>query len=211
MSANWDRSTKDDGVSAVTVKQPLLPFWDAKVGADMNVASNGPTTSGELLARKAVGDTQSLESTGSAWANMTTPGVANLWDKTSIEARIDPSQEQSKLGTSLSKTVPLGSQPYAVTVQGSYNVIDSAIPMVGATGRTSNRAAELDHQAKLEFKDTGTSLLAGETMSTMDDKWLRRIGAEQKLFGGVSVTGAVSQAADGTASKSLTAGYKYKW
>jgi hypothetical protein len=210
-NASWNRTTNDDGGSAVTVKQSVLPFWDTKVGADMNVASNTPLTSGDVWARKAIGDTQSMQSTGSAWANMTAPGLGNIWDKTSIEARVDPSQEQSKVSTSVSKTMPIGSQPYAVTVQGGYNIIDSAVPLVGVNGRPTNRAAELDQQTKLEFKDTGTSLLAGQTMSTMDDKWLRRIGAEQKLFGGVSVTGAVSQTADGTASKSVTAGYKYNW
>jgi len=209
-STSWNRTVNNDGVSAVTVKDSISPFWNTQVGADLNVANGAPLSSGEALTRKATGDNITLQSTGSAWASATAPGFG-LWDKTSLDARFDPSSEQSKVGTTISKIVPLGSQSYAVTIQGSYNVIESAVPLVGATGRPTNSAEQFDRSAKLEFKDFGTSLIAGESLSTIDDKWLRRIGAEQKLFGGVSVTGALNQTADGTASKSLTAGYKYNW
>src|SRR5262249_25369775 len=64
------------------------------------------------------------QSSGVAWATITAPGFeAPLgWDKTSIETRADPSQEQGKLGTTLSRSVPperdgaraqLGHQPGA--------------------------------------------------------------------------------------------------
>ena len=48
--------------------------------------------------------------TGVGWANMTAPGLdAPLgWDKTSIETRVDPAQEQGKLATTLSRAVPVG-------------------------------------------------------------------------------------------------------
>lgn len=209
-AAKWNRTINGDGASAVTVKDSVSPFWNTQVGADLNVANNAPVTAGEVWARKATGSDTSFQSTGSAWASATAPGFG-LWDKTSFEARLDPSSEQSKVGTTVSKIVPIGSESYAVTIQGTYNVIESALPMVGVTGRASTSAEQFDRSAKLEFKDTGTSLLAGESLSTIDDKWLRRIGAEQKLFGGVSVTGSLSQTAEGTSSKSLTAGYKYNW
>lgn len=208
-STNWNRTDKSDGGSALTVKQSALPFGDAKFGADLNVAGQMPTTSSDALAAKISGN--SFQSTGSAWANMTAPGLGNIWDKTTLEARVDPTLEQTKVGTAISKTLPLGSQPYAVTLQNGYNVIQSAVPMVGADGRASKGAVEVDRSAKLEFKDSGTSLLAGETMSTIDEKWLRRVGVEQKMFGGVNVTGTVSETPTGVANRSLTAGYKYNW
>jgi hypothetical protein len=40
---------------------------------------------------------------------------------------------------------------------------------------------------------------------------VRRIGAEQKLFGGITVTGAISETPDGSANRSLTAGFKTRW
>jgi hypothetical protein len=59
--------------------------------------------------------------------------------------------------------------------------------------------------------DTGTSVTAGQTLSTSDDKWLRKVGAEQKLFGGVSVSGSIGETAQGTTNKSVTAGFKKSW
>ena len=205
---SWDRTDKGDGASSMTVKQSVLPFADAKVGADLNLANRMPGTSSDALAGKMSGE--SYQSTGSAWANMTAPGLGNIWDKTSIEARVDPTQEQSRVNTSISKTVPIGQQ-YAITAQTGYNVIQSGTPMIGADGRATRGATEINRSAKVEFKDTGTSLLAGETMSTIDDKWLRRVGVEQKVFGGVSVTGSVSETALGTPNRSLTAGFKHSW
>ncbi len=206
---SWDRTDKGDGASAMTVKQSVLPFADAKVGADLNVANQMPDTSSDALTGKMTGE--SYQSTGSAWANMTAPGLGNIWDKTTVEARIDPTQEQSRVNTSISKSVPLGGQQYSLTAQTGYNVIQSAVPMIGADGRVAKSAVEMDHSAKLEFKDTGTSVLAGETMSTIDDKWLKRVGVEQKVFGGVSVTGSVSETPLGVPNRSLTAGFKHSW
>ena len=209
--ANWDRTEKDDGGSAVTVKRSVLPFWDTKVGADMNVAPDGPVTSGELLARQAQGDTTSLQSGGSVWATMSAPGVAGIWDKTSLNARIDPSADQNKIGTAISKTIPIDNNQYALTVQNGYAVAQPLDTPIAGLGPRTGRSIEVDRSAKLEFRETGTSLIAGETQSSLDNKWLGRVGAEQKLFGGVSISGTYAQTADGFDNKSLTAGYKYHW
>jgi len=49
-------------------------------------------------------------------------------------------------------------------------------------------------------------------LSSTEEKWLRTLSAEQKLFGGpFSVTGTVSETASGEASKSLKAGFKRSW
>lgn len=210
-SASWDRTEKDDGGSALTVKRSVLPFWDTKVGADMNVAPDGPVTSGELLVRRAQGDSTSLQSGGSVWASMNGPGVFGIWDKTSVDARIDPSADQNRIGTAISKTIPMDNNQYALTVQNGYAVAQPLdTPIVGFGPRTG-RSIEVDRSAKLEFRDTGTSLIAGETQSSLDNRWLGRVGAEQKFFGGVSISGTYAQTAEGTDNKSLTAGYKYHW
>jgi hypothetical protein len=52
----------------------------------------------------------------------------------------------------------------------------------------------------------------GADISSIDDKWLRTLSAEQKLFGGpFSVTGSVSETPAGDLSKSLKAGFKRNW
>jgi len=209
---SWSSRDTPNGSSALSVKQSLSPFWDARVGADMTVVRQ-PSTMSELLAEKVINGGSDPQSSGSAWAAITAPGVNVIWDKTAIEARVDPSQEQSKLGTSLSKSLSLSEQ-YSLTLQNGYNVIQqgnlSAVPVPGLIGRPS-RNYETDQSAKLSIADTGTSFSAGQTLSSADDRWLRKIGAEQKLFGGVSISGSIGETALGTTSKSLTAGFKQSW
>jgi hypothetical protein len=207
---SWSSNEQPNGAAAVSVKQSLSPLWDARVGADMTVARQGTLTASELLSEKLANGGNLPQSSGTAWAAITAPGVASLWDRTAVEARVDPGQEQSRLGTSLSKSLPLSEQ-YSLTLQNGYNVIQQGIvPVPGIVSRPA-RNYETDQSAKLSITDTGTSFIAGQTLSTTDDKWLRKIGAEQKLFDGVTISGAIGETAQGTANKSLTAGFKRSW
>ena len=206
---SWSSKDQPNGSAAVSVKQPLSPLWDARIGADMTVTRQ-PTTMSELLSERIANGGSEPQSSGTAWAAVTAPGVNVIWDKTAIEARVDPSQEQSKLGTSLNKSLSLSEQ-YSLTLQNGYNVIQQGIvPVPGIIARPS-RNYETDQSAKLSIADTGTSFSAGQTLSTTDDRWLRKVGAEQKLFGGVSISGSIGETALGTTNKSLTAGFKQSW
>jgi hypothetical protein len=206
---SWSSQDKSNGSAAVSVKQPLSPFWDTRVGADMTVVRE-PTTLSELLSEKLANGGSEPQSSGTAYAAITAPGVGSIWDQTAVEARLDPSQQQSKLGTSLSKSLPLNEQ-YSLNLQNGYNVIQQGIvPVPGLTGRPL-RNYETDQSAKLSIAETGTSFIAGQSLSSTDDKWLRRIGAEQKLFGGVSITGSIGETPLGTPNRSLTAGFKQSW
>ena len=205
---SWSSRDKPNGSAAVTVKQPLSPFWDARVGADMTVTRQPPTTMSELLSEKLANGGNAPQSSGAAWAAVTAPGVGSIWDKTAIEARVDPSQDQSKLGTSISKSLPLNVQ-YSLTLQDGYNVTQQGIaPAPGAAGRP---IYQTEQSAKLSIAGTGTSLIPGQTLSSADDKWLRKVGAEQKLFDGVSISASVGETPLGTANKSLSAGFKRSW
>jgi len=206
--ASWSSKDKPNG-SAVSVKQSVSPFWDTRIGADMTVTRE-PTTMSELLAEKTANGGSQPQSSGTAWAAITAPGAGSIWDKTAVEARLDPGQEQSKLGTSLSKSVPLSEQ-YSLTLQNGYNLIQQGIVPVPGIISHPARNYQTDQTAKLSIGDTGTSLIAGQTLSTADDKWLRKIGAEQKLFDGVSISGSVGETAQGVTNKSLTAGFKRSW
>ncbi len=208
-SSVWSRNDKPEGVAALSVKQSLMPFWDTRVGADINVA--GQTSSLAPLPEKFATDGRLSQSSGSAWAALTAPGFASVWDKTAIEARLDPSQDQSKIGTSISKSLPVGGDAYSLTLQSGYNLIEqSLVPIVGLNNRAM-RTYELDRSAKFNIGDTGTSFLAGQSLSTSTDRWLNSMGAEQKLLGGVSITGTVSETPVGNLNKSLTAGFKSTW
>jgi hypothetical protein len=218
---SWSSRDKSNGSAAVSVKQSLSAFLDARVGADMTVVNQPQAlTSSDLLRQKFSSDAQPSQSSGTAWAAITAAGLGSIWDKTAVEARVDPSQGQSKLGTSLSKSLPLSEQ-YSLTLQNGYNVIQqghsdlscadcvhlSAVPMPGIPVRNY----ETDQSARLSITDTGTSFVAGQTRSSADDRWLRKIGAEQKLFGDISISGSIGETALGTSNKSLTAGFKRSW
>jgi len=208
---SWSSKDKSSDAAAVSVKQSLSALLDARVGADMTVVNQPQTlTSSDLLRQKFASDAQPSQSTGTAWAAITAPGLGSIWDKTAVEARVDPSREQSKLGTSLSKSLPLSEQ-YSLALQNGYNVIQHGIvPVPGIPGRPV-RNYETDQSARLSITDTGTSFIAGQTLSSADDRWLRKIGAEQKLFGDISISGSIGETALGTSNKSLTAGFKRSW
>ena len=85
--AAWSANEKRNGTSAVSVKQSLTPFWDTRIGADMTVAPQ-PSTMSELLAEKVANGGNAPQSSGTAWAAITAPGVGSIWDKTAVEARV---------------------------------------------------------------------------------------------------------------------------
>ena len=205
----WSGHDQANGSSAVSVKQSVSPYWDARVGADMTVAPQ-PTTMSELLAEKSTNGGNVPQSSGTAWAAVTAPGAGSLWDKTAVEARVDPGSDQSKLGTSISKQVPLADQN-SVTLQNGYNMTEQGtVAVPGLSGRTT-RSYATDQSAKLDIGNTGTSVTAGQSLSSGDDKWLRKIGAEQKLSDGVTISGSVGETAQGATNKSVTAGWKKSW
>jgi hypothetical protein len=210
MGTAWSGNERANGTSAVSVKQSISPFWDTRIGADMTVARQGTATTSEQLSEKLANGGSLPQSSGTAWAAITAPGVASIWDQTSVEARVDPGSEQSKLGTSLSKSLPLGEQ-YSLTLKNGYNLIQQGlVPVPGIISHPA-RSQETDQSARLSIADTGTSLIAGQTLSTSDDKWLRKVGAEQKLFDGVTISGSIGETPSGAANKSLSAGFKRSW
>ena len=204
----WSSNNKPNG-AAVTVKQQVAPFWDTRVGADMKVTRE-PTTMSELLAEKTANGGNLPQSGGSAWAAVTAPGAGPVWDKTAVEARVDPSSEQSKLGTSLSKQVPI-SGASSLTLQNGYSMTQQGMVPVPGLSQRPQRTYETDQSAKISIGDTGTSVSAGQTLSSTDDKWLRKFGAEQKVIDGVTISGSVSETPAGTTSKSISAGFKKSW
>lgn len=208
---SWSSNDNPNGSSAVSVKESLSSFLNTQVGADMTVTRQPQTlTESQLLSEKLANGGSLPQSSGTAWATITAPGVGSIWDKTAVEARVDPAEDQSKLGTSLSKSLPLNEQ-YSLTLENGYNVVEQGVVPGGAIIGRPIRNYETEQSAKLSIAETGTSFTAGQSLSSTDDKWLRKIGAEQKLFGGVSVTGSIGETPLGAANKSLTAGYKQSW
>ena len=134
----WSANDRSNGTSSVSVKQAVSPFLDTRIGADMTVVREEPRTMSELLSDKVSNGGSVPQSSGTAWAAITAPGAGALWDQTAVEARVDPNQEQSRLGTSLSKTVPLNEQ-YSLALRNGYNVTQQGI-VPGARPRGASDA-----------------------------------------------------------------------
>jgi len=207
-NAAWSSNERANGTAAVSVRQSISPFWDARIGADMTVARQGTMTTSEQLSERLANGGNTPQSSGTAWAAITAPGVASIWDQTAVEARVDPGSEQTRLGTSLSKSLPVGEHS-SLTLRNDYNLIQQGIVPVPGIISHPSRSTETEQSARLSA-DTGTSFIAGQT-STSDDKWLRRVGAEQKLFDGVTISGSIGETASGTANKSISAGFRRSW
>ncbi|OQW56027.1 MAG: hypothetical protein A4S14_10785 [Proteobacteria bacterium SG_bin9] len=207
----WSSTPKSNGSAAVTVKRSVSPFWDARIGADMSVARDNPGAFMQSRPENYQPWDKTERSTGTAWAAMTAPGVGAIWDKTAIEARVDPFAERSKVGTSLSKSLPIDNDQYTLTLQNGFNVQQQGfVPGLPGPRHTAS-TYEMDRSAKFSINQTGTSLIAGQTHSTADERWLGKFGAEQKLFGDINVTGTVSQTPEGVLNKSISAGFKRSW
>jgi hypothetical protein len=199
-----NRDEKADGSVALSAGQRLPTPWDAKVGVDLGLAAPAPFAQPNTLS--AAGQDH-----GTGWANVAVPATSLGWDQATIDARVDPSADQGKLSTSLSRSVPVG-DGVSLTLKNGYSVTQSLANPNGmsATPGTS-RMYSGDGALRLELP-TATALSAGATMSSADDRLLPALSAEQKLFGSpLSITGAISQRPTGDADKSIRAGFKRTW
>lgn len=180
--------------------------WDARLGVDYRRPSY---PAADLQPDQLLADSVQEQSTGVAWANVTTPGLESPlgWDKTSIETRLDPAQEQGKLGTTLSRSVAIGSD-VSVTLQNGYSVTRT----LPSPATSASQSGATSQALRFNLVPTDTTLALGAAISSSEDKWLRTLSAEQKLLGGpLSVTGSVSETGAGDTAKSLKAGFKRAW
>jgi len=191
------RSEKPDGSVAITAGERLPTAWDAKVGVDMAAPATLPDA--------APGQAQDR---GAGWANVAVPAAPIGLDQATIDARVDPAADQGKLSTSLSRSVPVGGG-LSITLQNGYAVTQTLAAPNGAPGVP--RVLSGDGAVRVELP-TATSVSAGASMSSTDDRMLPKVSAEQKLFGmPLSVTGTISERPTGDTDKSITAGFKRNW
>ena len=191
-------SDRPDGSSTLTVKQPLASEWDAKVGADLSLAAapDGATPSKPFALKPAGRDS------GAAWASV---GVA---DFATVDARVDPGSDQSKLGTTFKRSIPVGGKS-SVTLQDSYSVTET----FGApTPTPANQQIWGSQKAvKLDVLTTGTSLGAGIATASNDPVTHNTFSADQKLYGPLHLTTAVNDVGQPTISKRISAAFRLTW
>jgi hypothetical protein len=208
--SNWARNVNSDGSSSVSVKQTLPTEWDATVGLDLGLAAPPAGDAGESgLPVPVAGSLAATSPASSAagWARVNVPGVGEHlgFDRTALELRVDPVQEQARLGATLSRTDPLG-ENLSVNVRNSYSLTQTS-----PNGDGSAHILGTDNSVGVSFVPTRTTLSAGTTRASDENAWHNWASAEQKLFGGVRVTTTVSDIGRAEPVKSLTAGYKRRW
>lgn len=220
-----NRAEKPDGSVAMTVGRRLPTEWDAKIGTDVSLA--GPTSN--VLSERLLPGAAPSRSTGAIWGNLTMPGlVPFVWDKTAIEARVDAGNDQSKLGATLSRSMPFG-ENLSVTLQNSYSVTHSlpqALNDSGAPASVLPLAAIAQPEAstpeassiwsarqsvRFNISPTGTALSAGTGASTADEQWHNKLSVEQTIYGPLKVTTSFDDVGTTTANKSITAAFKRVW
>ena len=203
-----------DGSGTVVVRQTVLPDWDAKVGADLNLAGNNPVT----YQPNAPLDAYSRRTgAGAAWASI------DINDNATVDARLDPNNDQGRIGGTLKHSMPVG-KSVSVTLQNRVSVTETygaqapsgpaglplmALPQDSGSGRSQVIGSE--QAVRFNVAPTGTTF--GATLASSSDDPITRntLSAEQKLVGPLSVTTRVSDVGQPTVSKSITAGFKLKW
>ena len=215
------RDDKPDGSSTVAVKKPVAPGLastglDANVGADVNLAAPPPSVfqPGKPLPGAAPNDTGSA----AAWASL---GVANL---ASLDARVDPANDRGKIGGTLKHSVPVGKK-FSVTLEDSYSMTETLGPAAAAPTVSSPAAPvpvtapppgptqvfDNSKSVKFNIAPTGTTFGAGMTTASNDPVTHNTLSADQKLFGPLHVTTAVTDVGQPSESKSITARFKLNW
>lgn len=204
---------KPDGVSTMTLKQSLP--YDSNVGADLGVASSAPDI---YRPGRPLPGSRAERSSGAAWASVGV--VPNL---ASVDARVDPTRDQGKLGTTFKHAMPIGSN-FSMTLQNSYSVTGTygtpqagpsdvplmAIPPAPAAPPTPQVWGN-EKLAKFDVLATGTTLAAGLASTSIDPVIHNKLSAEQKLYGGLHVTTAVTDVGQPVSNKSISAGFKLNW
>lgn len=211
---DMSRTDKPDGSSNLTLNQPLPIDWDAKVGADIGLR---PAPSITNAPDPWMSGSRDQHDSGAAWASVGL--VPNL---ATVDARVDPGNDQGRLGTTFKYTKPVGSR-FSVTLQNTYSVTDtlsastaapSDVPMMAVpapAGLATPQVWGSEKTAKVDYLPTGTSFGAKVASNSADPVTHNQFVAEQKVYGPLNVTTAVTDIGQTSASKSITARFKLNW
>ena len=129
--------------------------------------------------------------------------------------------EQGKVGTTLKQSIPFGQ--FAVSLQNTYSVTETLgqpatgpadMPLMAlppTPGPVSPQVFGNEKAVKFNILPTGTTLGAGLATASNDPVTHNTLSAEQKLYGPLQVTTAVTDFGQTSSSKSISAGFKLHW
>jgi hypothetical protein len=155
---------------------------------------------------------------GAAWASV------DVTSSASIAARVDPGADRGRLATTVRHSLPVGSS-LSLTLQNTSGVTDSlgvgaaatapaGLPMMTlpqADGSGTTQVWEDQPSVKLDVASTGTSFSAGLTRSSIDPVTHNHFRAEQKIYGPLHLSTAITDVGETSENRSINAGLKFHW
>ena len=161
-----------------------------------------------------------VQPTGSAWGGFDMPSIRPA-NKSPFEARFEGAKDDSKVGATLSRSVPIG-HDLSVTWQNSYALTQPTaysspyvsqfgfISPTGVVGQSSENR-EIDQSLRFKVAPYGTTFSAGTATSATDPQWHNRLSIEQSLPGSFNITTSIDEPGTTESRKSITAGFKKVW
>ncbi len=193
------RTAHADGSSAVSVAN--TPVWldGTKFGLDLSLAAASAVT---VQPNKPLPWAATDPSAAAAWAKMSLPTQASWlpWEQTTVDMRVDPTQDSTRVGTTFTRSWVVWDH-----VTASFNDSYALTRNLDQGGRW-----ETGKSVSFDLKDMGTRVSVAANTSSSDHAWLPSATAEQKLLGPLSLTTTVANTGS-EISKSITAGFRHTW
>lgn len=209
------RNTGAYGSSTVIFKQPIAPpagDWKARLGAELGTVAD---TGNNVSPNNPLRVRHDARGANAAFASVDVHDIATL------DARVNPASEQGVVATTFKRSLPIGSA-VSMTLQSRTSMTEtfgrglatSDIPLMAlpaSDGTTTPRVWGQENTARFNVLSTGTSFGAGVSSSSTDPVTHNTLSAEQKLYGPVSVSTAITDVGQAWANKSVTARAKFNW
>lgn len=201
------RQDHRDGSASVTVSRTLpTQIWETRVGADL--ALTAPRTFQRHLETPLQDPNEA--SHGVAWASAVVPGgLLGLWERTTLQARLDPHHDQGWVGTRFTRSVPVG-RDLSLIFEDGYAYARPLKPVPQALDEPTS-SWETDKAVRLKISPVHTTLSFGTRRSSLDGQWLNSVSAEQRIIGPLTVRGSLGETVEGTINRSISAGFSRRW
>ncbi|MGR7997117.1 MULTISPECIES: hypothetical protein [unclassified Xanthobacter] len=185
------RSLNADGSTSMRYERQLADLG-AQVGMSLSTEASSAVPG-------LVPGTQAVS--GAAFAKVALPELPSwlMWQKGSVNVAVSPSDEESKLGTTLSRSWTLY-EGLKAELSDSYEIARS----------TSGGGWQTDKAFRIKMIDTGTTFSFGASASDSTPQLLPSVSAQQKVFGAVNVTTTLADTGS-ELNKSITAGFSHRW
>lgn len=185
------RSLNADGSTSMTYSTDVSDIG-TQVGLDMS-----STRTSAVPVQQAEANTVS----GTAYAKVSLQSLPDwlLWQKGAVNVAVNPTDEETKVGTTLSRSWTVNDGLKA-EVADTYSV--------GRSG--TENGWQMDKSLSVTGLATDTTLSVGARVTDETQRLLPSVSAQQKVLGGIQVTTTLADTGSDI-NKSITAGFSHRW